>query len=403
MKSKKIKKIANLVTKELLGIISSDESEELHQWVSKSKKNRLLYEDLTSGSSLKERHQIEQKVDLEAVKKSIRGKVMIESTLSHSRRNTILTWGLAIAAVVSLGLFITLKHAPKELEMGTEREQIAQLQEECNSEDVELTLDDGRKLIVDDGQQLRADEGDLEFVDNIDQTLIYKKEKVEVKPVYNTLSVPRGKDYNIVLSDGTKIHLNAGSQIRYPVAFVGEEREVWLVGEAYFEVEKDSKPFKVHSGDITVSVLGTSFNLMAYADEPIFETTLIEGLVQIELEGYKEGDEEKGVIVTPGSQAKFDTESGRVDVVEVETEKYIAWMQNVFLFDYETIEEIARKLERWYDVDIVIESNELAQTKFFGKLPKYDNITELFKVIEKIHPFRYEIDDDIITLTEKKP
>lgn len=396
MKEQNTRYIANLISRKILGIISSQEEEILSLWLSESDENRQIYQGLTSGTTLRERFEIEQRVDIEEVKESIHKKIAVER--SGGNRKKVLSWGVAIAALITMGLIFTFNFFDGSTELDQTPEIALQSIDPSEAESIELILEDGTKIVIDEKGKWAGAEGGLDFVENVDKTLVYNGESKTAKaePVYNTLNIPRGKHYNIKLSDGSTIHLNAGSQMRYPVNFVGSEREVWLAGEAYFEVTTSSKPFKVHSGELTVRVLGTSFNLMAYDDEPIFETTLIDGSVQVEIEG-EERDKQQ-VTLTPGRQAKFDIASGSVDVVRVNTAKYTAWKDNLLIFDYETIEQISRKLSRWYDVEIEVDSEELGRTAFFGKLPKHSDVTEILDLMKQIHPFEYEIEDGNIIL-----
>ena len=137
---------------------------------------------------------------------------------------------------------------------------------------------------------------------------------------YNTIIIPRGGEYQLILSDGSRVWLNSDTRLRYPVSFIGEKREVYLEGEAYFEVSHSDKPFEVHGGGQCVRVLGTSFNVMAYGDESKVQTTLVSGSVRVVLD-----QSDKTVLLTPGHQAEMDKNSGKITMREVNVENYIGW------------------------------------------------------------------------------
>ena len=157
-------------------------------------------------------------------------------------------------------------------------------------------------------------------------TLIYDAGEKGVQVEYHTIRVPRGGEYNLQLADGTKVYLNAGSSLRYPVRFTGKRREVTLSGEGYFEVAKDStQPFVVRAGDVDVRVLGTAFNVNAYPEKETVATTLVEGRVQV---NYKTGQQ----VIQPGMQLVYDKQNGKVDVSVVDTEVYTSWKDGYYYF-----------------------------------------------------------------------
>jgi ferric-dicitrate binding protein FerR (iron transport regulator) len=171
-----------------------------------------------------------------------------------------------------------------------------------------------------------------------------------VKPadiLYNTLATPRGGQYQLILPDGSKVWLNAASSIRYPTAFAGKERRVMITGEAYFEIKQDAAmPFIVSHNDIDVKVLGTSFDVNTYDDEPVVRTTLVEGAVQV-----KKGT--GAVVLEPGQQARV-TEAGVVSLWnDVDVEETVAWKNGRFSCKNMALEDIMREVARWYDVDVM--------------------------------------------------
>lgn len=207
---------------------------------------------------------------------------------------------------------------------------------------------------------------------------------------FNTLSTPRGGQYALVLSDGTKVWLDAASSITYPVAFTGDKRAVTIKGQVYFEVAHNAaKPFIVTANNQTVEVLGTHFNINAYTDEPAVTTTLLEGRIKITA---KSGSK----ILNPGNQARIT--DGQLAVIEnADIDEVIAWHKGLFKFKEADITEVMRQLSRWYDVDVTYEGT-VPNTKFSGEL--YRNISAL-KVsdvlsYEKIH---FRIDGKKIIVT----
>jgi len=196
--------------------------------------------------------------------------------------------------------------------------------------------------------------------------------------IYNTASTPRGGQFQFILSDGTKVWLNSASSIKFPVAFNGSERKVELTGEAYFEVAHDAKrPFKVVSNQQQVEVLGTHFNINAYNDEDVINTTLLEGSVKVTSANTE-------ITIVPGQQAQF--KNGKINVASVNVDDAVAWKNGLFNFNDNSIEEVMKQLSRWYDVDIKYEG-KLPSRRFSGEISRNVNASQLLDILsfKKIH------------------
>jgi transmembrane sensor len=203
---------------------------------------------------------------------------------------------------------------------------------------------------------------------------------------YNTISTPRGGQYQVTLSDGTKVWLNAASSIRFPVLFIGMERRVQITGEAYFEVEKDAlKPFKVTTAGSEVEVLGTHFNINAYEDEPGTKTTLLEGKVKV---SYTKTD--KNAFLDPGQQAAF-FKNGKLAVINnADTEEALAWKNGRFQFKSADVKTILRQISRWYDVDVEYHGN--VNLHFTGQLTRNEYVSKVFEKLALTGEVNFKID-----------
>lgn len=214
---------------------------------------------------------------------------------------------------------------------------------------------------------------------------------------YNTLSVPRGGVYQLTLADGTKVWLNSASRLIYPVVFSGNTREVTLVGEAYFDVQRDEmKPFIVKTSLGRVKVLGTRFNVKVYPEEASVITTLVDGSVSF---GNEEVMETK---LLPGYQLVYGKGDSIVSVRAVNVNNYVGWRDNQLCFHEETLEDIMRVLARWYDVEVIFEDEGLRQIEFSGNLDKYENISKFFKLFELGADVQFVIDNKMIRIRKKK-
>ncbi len=202
---------------------------------------------------------------------------------------------------------------------------------------------------------------------------------------YNTISTPRGGQYQISLSDGTKVWLNAASSIRFPVMFTGNTRKVEITGEAYFEVEKNAKmPFIVKAGESEVEVLGTHFNVNAYNDEAAIRTSLLEGSVKVSVgKGPRE-------YLQPGQQSGI-TKDGKIRIYEnVDMEEVMAWKNGRFQFRSADLNTILRQISRWYDVDIEYRNN--VNLHFTGQLPRSSQAASFFEKLEMTGEVHFKID-----------
>jgi hypothetical protein len=210
---------------------------------------------------------------------------------------------------------------------------------------------------------------------------------------YNKVEIPRGGEYQIVLGDGTRVYLNAQTELRFPESFASsEQRLVYLSGEAYFEVTKNpSKPFVVQCKDYAVKVLGTSFNVNSYEGDETSKTTLATGKVEIDMDG-------KQTILNPGQQAII--KNGEVNVKEVDVE-YTTWMFDNFRFQSESIQEIMTKLSRWYAIDVFYMNESVRNYHFTGYLPRYAKIADVLELLSLTTNIKFDVEGKTVIVMEK--
>ncbi|MGN6298132.1 MAG: FecR family protein [Ginsengibacter sp.] len=202
--------------------------------------------------------------------------------------------------------------------------------------------------------------------------------------VYNTISTPRGGQYQLMLADGSKVWLNAASSLRFPASFVGKERKVELLGEAYFEVAKNAAmPFKVKVHGMEVEVLGTHFNINSYDNESIVRTTLLEGSIKI-------NKDDKSSLLKPGQQAQMN-EAGEIKIINnVDVEEAIAWKEGKFQFDKADIHAIMRQLARWYDVEVEYKGN--VSSHFGGTISRDVNLSQVLNMLHLTGEVNFKIE-----------
>ncbi len=208
---------------------------------------------------------------------------------------------------------------------------------------------------------------------------------------YNTMNVPRGGQYQLILSDGTKVWLNSASSLKYPVSFNGRERIVELTGEAYFEVVKnDAQPFKVRVNGITVQDLGTHFNVMGYSDEKEVKTTLLEGAVKLVNNGHE-------AFLKPGEQGMLNSQHNGFNVRDVDVDDVVAWKNGFFAFNNEDIQTIMRRISRWYDVDVVFPA-QFKRKNFGGTISRFKDVDEVLNALELTGSIHFKIEGRRITV-----
>lgn len=255
-----------------------------------------------------------------------------------------------------------------------------------------LKLSDGSTIVLDSAHNgLLSTQGNSKIIKLKDGQLAYNTSSGGKNTVmFNTISTPRGGQYQLQLSDGSNVWLNAASSITFPTQFSGTTREVTIKGEAYFEIAHDKKkPFMVTNGDLSVQVLGTHFNVKTYSDGPTFQVTLLEGGVNVI-------NENNHVILSPGWQAIIK-KSGIIDVDRnANIEEVMAWKNGKFIFNREDIQTIMRRLSRWYDIDVAYDGNISAH--FGGTISMEVPISKVFEMLEMTGGASFKIEGKKVTV-----
>ncbi len=254
-----------------------------------------------------------------------------------------------------------------------------------------LTLADGREfgIIENDGKAVS------QLIDSVSTA-----EAIEVSetaatntPIYNTLSVPRGGEFFHQLADGSKVWLNSDSELRFPETFADGERRIYLKGEAFFEVEKEERPFIVTTRQGDIRVYGTRFCATDYEQQP-FSTVLVEGSI-----GFRPSKGEE-ICLTPSQRLEYNTETGSVKVETVDTSLYTAWVNHYFLFKGQALEEIMTTLSRWYNFNVVFADDSLRSIRLSGRLYRNDDVQILLNSYAKTAGIKFKIKDNNIIITQ---
>ncbi|SEW01949.1 FecR family protein [Chitinophaga arvensicola] len=386
--------ISQLVQKSLRESLETKEQLALGRWLGESAGNRDMYRQLQdeemTAQELKKIFAYDKAALLEKILAS-------PETMPVTQRRIIpiaTRWWAAAAVFLLMGVgawYFTQRPQPVT----------PQISKTNPSPDVDpgregaiLTLSDGSQLTIDslgnglvttqNGVKVILQNGQLSYQDGNDKT--------DRDLVYNIMSTPRGRSFQLKLPDGTEVWLNALSSIRYPTAFSGKERKVEITGEVYFEIVPDaSSPFYVNiNNKATLQVLGTHFNVNAYENEKTMNTTLLEGAVRIQRNNGE------AVQLKPGQQAQL---SDKIKVVPVEdADKIMAWKNGLFNFEGAHLDQVMRQLERWYDIQVVYEKS-VPDIQFFGEISRNLKLSEVIDALKMsdVH-FRIEKDRKLIVL-----
>lgn len=254
-------------------------------------------------------------------------------------------------------------------------------------------------LVLSDGSRIELEteslagtlqEGDA-TIRGEERTILYQSEVKEDSReplIYNELITPRGGSYQLRLADGSRVWLNAGSSIRFPVSFHDSIRRIYLDGEAFFEVRPSDRAFIVQSGDTETRVLGTSFNISAYPDDAFIQTTLVEGKVRVT--GTDKSGKLEQLDLSPDEQAIWEVETGQLSSTGVDASGYASWVEGKMEFHHETLEQVMKRLSRWYDFEYRFENESARELSFSARLERSAQISDILEMLSLTTDVRFE-------------
>ena len=251
----------------------------------------------------------------------------------------------------------------------------------------------GEKIDLSESFEVKKEDGTI--ISNKSEGVISFEKTTPVKKIIEQqiIYVPKSGEYELVLADGSRVFLNSESQLTFPSYFEGDTRRVELTGEAYFEVKKDGKPFIIQTPDLTIEVLGTSFNVNAYQTNPYVNATLVEGSIRIHLP-----EKQESFLLQPDHNFRLDKSSEEISVQQVNTDIYTAWVRGEFVFRNQPLTEIFAQLERWYDFKIIYEKPDIAKMRFTGSAEKVRPLDYLLNQIQAVTDIQYKSEGDKIIL-----
>lgn len=382
-------RIAQLLAKKMAGELSPEEELELHEWGNTSLSATELDKRILDPENKRQRDEfvnsLNTKSSWQKVEKSI-------SRKRHTSRNLVWWSGVAAAIIIALVMILPESQVPvnpvlplAEIQSGSSKAILITpegKQFNLSQQDSSRTLELGHGLIAINNGNV------VEYVERSDSSIHQKMRN-------NTIRVPRGGEYELILPDRTHVWINSDSELSFPARFDSTKREVSLSGEAYFSVRRDKKrPFTVKVGqNVEVNVLGTQFNLQAYPDAKTIETTLCEGSVNV-------SNGKQKVTLTPSQQAVYSKATMNITTRKVDVRLYSAWKEGLFVFENKPLEEIMTTLSRWYNVNVFYANQALKTYHFTGDLERYGDFKKTLGMIEKATSIRFKINGNNITVEE---
>ena len=380
--------IARIIQKSLKGKLSESEEKLLSDWRKVSEENehafqRMISEDFyTVGMEKLETYDY----------RVAYGRFLQKKYQRRRKRRFLISMARVAAVALPFVMAVVLYVGLNREEEQTLRPSLASNILPGTSKAV-LTLANGQMIplgkettdstIITDGTQISASGSGITYADGGESEAV----------VYNKLDIPRGGEFCLTLSDGTRVWLNSETSIQYPVVFGTKERRVFIQGEAYFEVAKDAKkPFTVQFMSSSVTVLGTSFNIRAYPEEKQSQTTLAEGSVRI----YSPGS---SMLLKPGEQAEVNALSGEMVKKEVEVKTFTSWKDGRFVFEQEPLENIMRTLERWYDIRVIFRDEGAKRISLSGNLKRYGDFSQVMNMLQMTGDVRFELHGNDVYIT----
>lgn len=370
-------KIAHLIAEEFAGVITKENQARLEQWRVESPAHAKEYDEIRTyimtGNEHREKGKQTVKNEWRKFERVYFRKYVIWKRIGRCA-------AIMVIPLLVCGYFVSSEWKSSEVTI------IDNVEIVPGTGRAQLIMADGRFLKLEQKENMKLDLPGVKIVAT-EKKIVYRAIEEETstpkEEEYNTLVVPRGGEYMVELSDGTKVWLNSDSELRFPVTFVGDRRNVEIEGEAYFEVAKDEgKPFHVLAKGVDIKVLGTSFNVMTYRGRTI--TTLVEGKVCLT---YKD----ESVLMVPDRQAEVIAETGKILMREVDARNFTLWKDGVFYFENAALETIAERLSQWYDVNIVFNDEALKKLRYSVEMKRYNNIQDLLTKIEKTQKVKFLI------------
>ena len=407
MKEFQSHQIARIILRMRYGIATDEEKQLFEVWRKGREGRPALYDKIVANGSLKEhlnlKSDYDHKTDYEKLKSDI-----LRSLNKRNRQKQIkrylLWYGSAAAVLILSSMFLFRYVVDTSRELKSQKMEVTKIIPPTGNQDkVVLILASGEKVGMTKIQQDSVRVGTAVVMGQEDK-LVYDSDRVQADSVVseklemNKIITTTGGFYSLVLSDGTRVWLNSESELEFPVLFGRGERVVKLEGEAFFEVAPDSmRPFIVNTSDVRTRVLGTSFNIKAYKNECDVITTLFTGNVDV----ASLADTSGNVVLSPGKQADWNRQTGKLSVSEANLDNVIAWKEGMFVFNKENIEVVTSQIERWYGVKFIYKADGKKDYTFNGYFSKDETLKSILDAFTYTGGPEFKIEENIVYVRDK--
>ncbi len=385
-----------LIYRKIKGTLSEEENRRFETWLNESKLHRRYFEKMKRMNEMPKAQQLSEE-EIEAAWIVFARKLKKKQRLSYFHRPMFVYW--SAVAVICIGLFIFILLNVKDDKSLRAVPTVHRITP--GHRDAILYLSDGSQHRL--GKQNNSFQEKSGIEVKVDSTRLVYSARIQKtdsmrKLIFHKLDVPRGGEYTVDLEDGSKVYINSESCLTYPVAFVGTSREIYLEGEAYFEIQKDTlRPFIVHAGDMEITVLGTSFGVTCYRDEEEVHTTLVQGKVEVNFKS-KSGPL---YILEPGMQLRYDKKYDLVVKKQVDVQEYVAWHDGKYVFKKKRLEDILTILSRWYNFTVFYQNADAKEALFSGELKRFDNFNYILHLLEEVGDVRFAVDKNVVKVRKR--
>lgn len=388
-------KISNLIYKEKADLLTDSEADSLLAWKTESDENRDLYIRIHDEFKLDVKRAEYDDIDIAQAWNKIEPQIKTEK-----KTHKLFIEFIRYAAVLILPLVIGSYLIYNAVDSTETYEEFVVDNIEPGTQKASLILGNGEVIDLEDKGDAIIKTQDGVLVANKNSKLSYSKEQLAAMQTrWHRLVVPRGGEYKLELSDGTKVWLNSDSELKYTDKFVGKERIVYLKGEAYFDVAEDKEhAFIVKTNTMDVKVYGTEFNVMAYEDDELAQATLVEGRVGVDLKNSTGVVDQ--LMLKPDMQVDYKKGNARGELREVETRLYTGWKDGLFQFNDEDLGSILKKLSRWYDVKVFFQNPSIQNIHFTGEMKRFEDFSTILNLLELGSGVQFDVKGKILIVNQ---
>ncbi len=362
------KKTNQLLVRFLLGILQSEEEQQLQDWRQQSAENERFFQELCEAEDVAQYYPLYQNLDEKQAYQIFLKRTGVPTKVRPIK--TLMKYAAVAVVCIALALPAYFYWHKQPVES------LAQI--DPGTQHAILITENGEQQALDQDSVFQIKNGAQILASNQSGNLTYKAEDAASTQIkYNTLKVPRGGEYRVTLADGTRVHLNAASELRYPTQFGKGERNVYLKGEGYFEIAKDQeRPFYVHINDIRVKQYGTAFNVNGRSEEKT-QVALVHGSVSVLLNDA----DKKEFMLNPSQLAEYKASAQSVQVSTVDLKAYVAWNEGKFVFEDKPLYDIMETLSLWYAIEVNFVDEDLKAERFTGNLERDTPIQQILEAI----------------------